>query len=131
MRVDHAADLQPAHNPTSTKRRARPVHVAAVMDTIGGIQATMTIATDTGGFQQPLDWAEPFGQIIAFGIEGIGSYGAALTSFVRRKDYRTVEVNRPDRRCAAWSANPTSSTRTCAPATSTPQKTASNTRSGR
>lgn len=27
------------------------VHVAAVMDTIGGILATMTIPTDTGGFQ--------------------------------------------------------------------------------
>lgn len=74
------------------------IHVAAVMDTIGGIQATITVATDTGGFRQLLDWAESFGQIIAFGIEGTGSYGAALTSFIRRTGYRVVEVNRPDRR---------------------------------
>lgn len=42
------------------------VHVAAVMDTIGGILATLTIPTDTGGFQQLLDWATPFGRILAF-----------------------------------------------------------------
>ncbi|MFG2304452.1 transposase [Actinacidiphila glaucinigra] len=36
------------------------VHVAAVMDTIGGILATMTIPTDTGGFQQLADWAVSF-----------------------------------------------------------------------
>lgn len=74
------------------------VHVAAVMDTIAGIQATITVATDMGGFGQLLDWAESFGQIIAFGIEGTGSYGAGLTSFIRRSGYRVVEVNRPDRR---------------------------------
>jgi len=60
------------------------VHVAAVMDTIGGILATLTIPTDAGGFQQLLDWAAPFGRVLAFGIEGTGSYGATLTSFLRR-----------------------------------------------
>ena len=74
------------------------VHVAAVMDSIGGILASLTIATDAGGYQQLLDWAGGFGQIIAFGIEGTGSYGAGLTSFVRRNGHRVVEVNRPDRR---------------------------------
>ncbi|MDX3839523.1 IS110 family transposase [Streptomyces europaeiscabiei] len=59
------------------------VHVAAVMDTIGGILATLTIPTDTGGFQQLADWAASFGRILAFGIEGTGSYGATLTSFLR------------------------------------------------
>ena len=28
------------------------VHVAAVLDSIGGILATLTIATDSGGFKQ-------------------------------------------------------------------------------
>ena len=58
----------------------------------------MTIATDSGGFKQLLEWAATFGQIIAFGIEGTGSDGAGLTSFVRRSGHRVVEVNRPDRR---------------------------------
>jgi transposase len=33
----------------------RHVHVAAVTDAIGGILATLTIPTDTGGFQQLAD----------------------------------------------------------------------------
>ncbi|MEU9979336.1 transposase [Streptomyces sp. NPDC051014] len=64
------------------------VHVAAVMDTIGGILATLTIPTDTGGFQQLQDWAASFGRVLAFGIEGTGSYGATLTSFLRRQGFR-------------------------------------------
>ena len=55
------------------------IHVAAVMDSIGGVLATLTIATDTAGFKQLLEWASSFGKIIAFGIEGTGSYGAGLT----------------------------------------------------
>ena len=31
------------------------VHVAAVMGSIGGIQAIITVATDTGGFRQMLE----------------------------------------------------------------------------
>lgn len=74
------------------------LHVAAAMDTIGGILATLTIPTDTGGFRQLLTWAEGFGRILAFGIEGTGSYGATLTSFLRRHDIKVVEAGRPDRR---------------------------------
>ena len=53
------------------------IHVAAVMDSVGGILATLTITTDTAGFKQLLEWAASFGNVIAFGIEGTGSYGAA------------------------------------------------------
>src|SRR5690554_5910545 len=74
------------------------IHVAAAMDTIGGILATLTIATDTGGFKQLLDWASGFGKVLAFGIEGTGSYGATLTSFLRRNGNKVVEAGRPDRR---------------------------------
>jgi transposase len=74
------------------------IHVTAVLDPIGGVLGTLTIATDTGGFRQLLSWATSFGQIIAFGIEGTGSYGAALASFIRRHGHKVIEVNRPDRR---------------------------------
>ena len=74
------------------------IHVAAVMDSVGGVLASLTIATDTAGFRQLLKWASSFGQIIAFGIEGTGSYGAGLTSFIRRNGHKVVEVSRPDRR---------------------------------
>jgi len=52
------------------------IHVAAAIDSIGGVLATLTIATDTAGFRQLLEWATGFGKIIAFGIEGTGSYGS-------------------------------------------------------
>lgn len=74
------------------------IHVAAVMDSISGVLSTLTIPTDSGGFQQLLEWATGFGKIIAFGIEGTGSYGAGLTSFVRRHGHKVIEVSRPDRR---------------------------------
>jgi len=71
------------------------IHVAAAIDSIGGVLATLTIATDTAGFRQLLEWATGFGKIIAFGIEGTGSYGSGLTSFVRRHGHKVVEVSRP------------------------------------
>ena len=74
------------------------IHVAAAMDSVGGILATLTIATDSGGFAQLVDWASSFGQIIAFGIEGTGSHGGALTSYVRRQGFKVIEVSRADRR---------------------------------
>ncbi len=74
------------------------IHVAAAMDSIGGILATLTVATDTAGFRQLIQWAAEFGKIIAFGIEGTGSYGSGLTSFVRHHGHKVIEVSRPDRR---------------------------------
>jgi len=74
------------------------LHVAAVMDAVAGILATLTIPTDAGGFKQLLAWAESFGKIIVFGVEGTGSYGAGLSSYLRRHGYRVVEAGRPDRR---------------------------------
>ncbi len=43
-------------------------------------------------------WAQELGRVDRFGIEGTGSYGAGLTSYLRRCGHRVVEVNRPDRR---------------------------------
>ena len=74
------------------------IHVAAVLDSIGGVLATLTISTDAAGFTQLLAWATGFGKIIAFGIDGTGSYGVGLTSFVRRHGHKVIEVSRPDRR---------------------------------
>nr|KHD96682.1 transposase [Kocuria polaris] len=74
------------------------LHVAAVLDPVGGVLETLTIPTEAADYRRLLEWAASFGQIIAFGIEGTGSYGTALASFVRRAGHKVVEVNRPDRR---------------------------------
>ena len=97
------AETHPQHAPRSDRivvgvDTHKHVHVAAVMDSIGGTVATKTIAADTGGYRQLLEWANSLGSIIALGIEGTGSYGSALASFARRYGHKVVEVNRPDRR---------------------------------
>jgi transposase len=43
-------------------------------------------------------WARTLGTFEAFGIEGTGSYGVGLASFVRCQAVRVVEVNHCDRR---------------------------------
>ncbi|MEV6258897.1 transposase [Nocardia sp. NPDC051911] len=73
------------------------MHVVAVLDTIGGILATLTIPTDTGGFQQMLDWAGSYGRILAFGVEGPGSRRhPRLVPTPHR--HKVVEAGRPERR---------------------------------
>lgn len=74
------------------------VHVAVAVDTFGVRLEGRSFPADSGGYTELVDWAERQGRIEAFGIEGTGSYGAGLTSAVRRRGHRVVEVNRGDRR---------------------------------
>lgn len=73
------------------------VHVAVALDLFGGHRGELTISADTSGYAALAAWAEQFGQAV-YGIEGTGSYGVGLASFLRRQGYRIVEVNRGDRR---------------------------------
>ncbi len=74
------------------------VHVAVAIDSLGVRIGDLVVPVDTGGYRQLAEWAEDLGQVDAFGIEGTGSYGAGLTSYLRRQGHRIVEVNRGDRR---------------------------------
>jgi transposase len=74
------------------------VHVAVALDWSGGRRGEMMITADRDGYAQLAAWAQRLGQTVVFGIEGTGSYGAGLASFLRRSGYRIVEVNRGDRR---------------------------------
>ena len=56
------------------------------------------MSADSGGYAQLEAWAQELGRVDRFGIEGTGSYGAGLTSYLRRCGHRVVEVNRGDRR---------------------------------
>lgn len=57
----------------------------------------LTIGADSIGYAALASWAEQLGRP-AFGIEGTGSYGAGLASFLRRRGHKIVEVDRGDRR---------------------------------
>jgi transposase len=74
------------------------VHVAVALDELGGRLGELTVTADSGGYAQLERWAASQGRILAFGIEGTGSYGAGVTSFIHRRGHRVIEVNRPDRR---------------------------------
>jgi transposase len=73
-------------------------HVAVVLDELGGRLDELTVPADSGGHERVERWAAGHGRVIAFGIEGTGSYGAGVASHLRRQGHRVVEVNRPDRR---------------------------------
>jgi transposase len=74
------------------------IHVAVAVDTLGVRLEHRSFSADSAGYAELVDWAESHGRVDAFGIEGTGSYGAGLTSAVRRRNHRVVEVNRGDRR---------------------------------
>jgi transposase len=74
------------------------VHVAVAIGQVGEVLANITIPADRGGYEQLLSWARGYGPINRFGIEGTGSYGAGLVSYLRRHDQKIVEAGRPDRR---------------------------------
>lgn len=65
---------------------------------ISGLDWVISVPADTGGYTHLEARSQALGRIDRFGIEGTGSYGAGLTSFLRRCGHRVVEVNRGDRR---------------------------------
>lgn len=74
------------------------VHVAVAVDATGLRLSDHRIPVDTVGYQDLERWATSLGRVMSFGIEGTGSYGAGLTSFLRRQGHRVTEGNRSDRR---------------------------------
>ncbi|MGC0250589.1 IS110 family transposase [Pseudactinotalea sp. Z1748] len=75
------------------------VHVA--IDHLGARIAAQHVAANRQGYAQLEAWAASLagnGRVIAFGVEGTGSYGVGLASFLRRTGHRVIEVNRGDRR---------------------------------
>ncbi|EIV4412002.1 transposase [Salmonella enterica] len=71
------------------------VHVGAVISQAGKLLGTHIIQTNQAGYLELLDWARSFGE--RAGIEGTGTYGAALTRYLIKNSIYVVEVNRPDR----------------------------------
>jgi transposase len=74
------------------------VHVAVAINMVGARVGSKSVDADRGGYAELVDWARSLGAVEAFGIEGTGSYGVGLASFVRRQAVRVVEVNHCDRR---------------------------------
>lgn len=72
-------------------------HVAVVIDQFGALLGEHRIPTTTSGYKDLARWAGELGEVVAFGVEGTGSYGAGLSRFLAGRDHKVIEVNRPDR----------------------------------
>ena len=75
----------------------RDEHVAVAIDQLGVRLGDRYIATTTRGYVDLERWAMEQGEIVAFGVEGTGSYGAGLARFLTGSGHTVIEVSRPDR----------------------------------
>lgn len=73
------------------------IHVGVIVNHLGHVLGTLSIPTTAQGYQQLLDWARSFGTLHRAGVEGTGSYGAALAHHLSQQGITVLEVNRPDR----------------------------------
>lgn len=75
----------------------KDIHVAVGVDAIGRRLGEVSIPASATGYRDLLAWAQKLGEVTAFGVEGTGSYGAALARHLRVEHQQVIEVNRPDR----------------------------------
>lgn len=72
-------------------------HVAAVIDSQGGLLGVESFPARLSGYKDLSSWMCSFGTIGLVGVEGTGSYGAGLTRHLRTAGLSVVEVDRPNR----------------------------------
>jgi transposase len=82
------------------------VHVAAALDSIGGLLGVQEFPATPGGYAGLLEWLGGFGAVCLVGIEGTGSYGAGLARHIAGAGVRVVEVDRSDRQDRRGRASP-------------------------
>lgn len=73
------------------------VHVAAALDTNGGLLGVWSFPTTTVGFSDLHTWLSGFGTLSRVGVEGTGAYGAGLARSLRAAGVAVIEVDRPNR----------------------------------
>ena len=73
------------------------VHVAAVLDAIGGLLGTEAFEATRAGEDKLAAWLGSFGPLVRVRVEGTGSYGAGLARLLARSGIDVVEVDRPTR----------------------------------
>src|SRR5947209_11719341 len=73
------------------------VHVAVVLSTLGARLSSTNVPATAGGYRALLAWAGTFGVLRRAGVEGTGSYGAALTRHLQAAGVQVIEVNAADK----------------------------------
>jgi transposase len=72
-------------------------HVAAAIDTNGGLLDVESFPANSAGYEALLVWLVGFGEVSRVGVEGTGSWGVGLARFLHDQDVVVVEVDRPNR----------------------------------
>ncbi len=75
----------------------KDTHGAVVLSALGPVAGTEAFRTTRAGYDELVCWARGFGTLRRAGVEGTGSYGAALARVLRAHGIATIEINRPDR----------------------------------
>jgi transposase len=73
------------------------VHVAAALNSIGGLLGVQQFPANAAGYRALTGWLASFGDVVLVGVEGTGSYGAGLTRHLHELGVAVVEVDRPNR----------------------------------
>lgn len=72
-------------------------HAAVAINALGARLGTISIPANGRGYRAVRAWAQALGSVQAFGVEGMGSYGAGLSRFLCEHGHTVFEVNRPNR----------------------------------
>ncbi len=76
----------------------RDSHTAAVLDTTGAVLAESTVPADAFGYKRVLAFGRSYApERRAWAIEGTGSFGAGLTTYLLEQGEWVVEIDRPAR----------------------------------
>ena len=76
----------------------RDSHTAAVLDTTGAVLAQLTVPADAFGYKRVLRFGRDQGPgRRAWAIEGTGSFGSGLTTYLLEQGEWVVEIDRPAR----------------------------------
>jgi transposase len=72
-------------------------HVAAALDEVGRVLGTESFPATPAGYRQLWHWLRAFGEVVAVGVEGTGSWGAGLARGLAAEGVSVIEVSRPNR----------------------------------
>jgi transposase len=73
-------------------------HHAAVVDSVGRHLSDREFPATPVGYRRLVAWLMAAGDVQRVGVEGTGTYGAALTRLLHQHGLEVVEVDRPDRK---------------------------------
>ncbi|WP_208620283.1 IS110 family transposase [Vibrio mimicus] len=85
------------------------IHVGALLNSQGHLLGCLMVTTNISEYERLVTWANSFGCLKRAGVDGTGTYGASLTSVLRKHGVEVFDVNRPDRskRRSQWKSDPT------------------------